>query len=183
MIRRPPRSTLFPYTTLFRSFRPNRVAHQPHGLGGGTSGGRLCRPTTGRARLPRPERRRVARLGTDASLDRPQDSHPCVLLHAGHFSAAVCASPGQSRLERSFHGTTHRRVAAHSAVHPALSTARRERPGSRGLCALEANSCAAGFGQGAETGRTADYPPWVIPTGRYKLHKKRLLEICRPTPQ
>src|SRR2546426_8125164 len=70
MIRRPPRSTLFPYTTLFRSFRPNRVAHQPHGLGGGTSGGRLCRPTTGRARLPRPERRRVARLGTDASLDR-----------------------------------------------------------------------------------------------------------------
>src|SRR3712207_6943310 len=24
MIRRPPRSTLFPYTTLFRSFRPNR---------------------------------------------------------------------------------------------------------------------------------------------------------------
>src|SRR5438876_8995196 len=26
MIRRPPRSTLFPYTTLFRSFRPSRVS-------------------------------------------------------------------------------------------------------------------------------------------------------------
>src|SRR3712207_7953151 len=31
MIRRPPRSTLFPYTTLFRSFRPSRLAleHRP----------------------------------------------------------------------------------------------------------------------------------------------------------
>ena len=29
------------------------------------------------------------RLGTDASLDRPQDPHPCVLLHAGHLSVAV----------------------------------------------------------------------------------------------
>src|SRR5215813_1938413 len=29
MIRRPPRSTLFPYTTLFRSLRPRRLAHDP----------------------------------------------------------------------------------------------------------------------------------------------------------
>src|SRR3712207_7057676 len=29
MIRRPPRSTLFPYTTLFRSRRPNRAVHAP----------------------------------------------------------------------------------------------------------------------------------------------------------
>src|SRR5258708_21020959 len=28
MIRRPPRSTLFPYTTLFRSFRPADAHHQ-----------------------------------------------------------------------------------------------------------------------------------------------------------
>src|SRR3712207_8622636 len=28
MIRRPPRSTLFPYTTLFRSFNHEQVAHQ-----------------------------------------------------------------------------------------------------------------------------------------------------------
>src|SRR5574340_1575482 len=34
MIRRPPRSTLFPYTTLFRSV-PRTVAHRPRGCGGG----------------------------------------------------------------------------------------------------------------------------------------------------
>src|SRR5881275_3588168 len=37
MIRRPPRSTLcrtlFPYTTLFRSRRPGRFAHERHGPG------------------------------------------------------------------------------------------------------------------------------------------------------
>src|SRR5258708_32085484 len=32
MIRRPPRSTLFPYTTLFRSFRPGHIG--PSGLAG-----------------------------------------------------------------------------------------------------------------------------------------------------
>src|SRR2546430_7343550 len=40
MIRRPPRSTLFPYTTLFRSHSDRRVpgcAHAPHG---GTAGRR-----------------------------------------------------------------------------------------------------------------------------------------------
>src|SRR3989442_2786912 len=35
MIRRPPRSTLFPYTTLFRSDRP---AARAHGGGGGARG-------------------------------------------------------------------------------------------------------------------------------------------------
>src|SRR5260221_3109005 len=32
MIRRPPRSTLFPYTTLFRSLRLERVQPDPRGL-------------------------------------------------------------------------------------------------------------------------------------------------------
>src|SRR3712207_7317658 len=32
MIRRPPRSTLFPYTTLFRSHRERERAHQPRRL-------------------------------------------------------------------------------------------------------------------------------------------------------
>src|SRR2546425_6148744 len=31
MIRRPPRSTLFPYTTLFRSRKPGRSSYLPHG--------------------------------------------------------------------------------------------------------------------------------------------------------
>src|SRR2546429_5221855 len=57
--------------------------------------------------------------------------------------------------------------------HSALSAARRERPSSRGPGAFEANFGATGFGQGPEAGRAADYPPWVIPTGRLKLHKKR----------
>src|SRR3712207_7754760 len=34
MIRRPPRSTLFPYTTLFRSMARLRVEHQLEGLAG-----------------------------------------------------------------------------------------------------------------------------------------------------
>src|SRR5258708_25562919 len=32
MIRRPPRSTLFPYTTLFRSAQPNNLVGLPRGL-------------------------------------------------------------------------------------------------------------------------------------------------------
>src|SRR2546427_913130 len=36
MIRRPPRSTLFPYTTLFRSGRPAWIATRPHGVIRGT---------------------------------------------------------------------------------------------------------------------------------------------------
>src|SRR5438105_8135004 len=44
MIRRPPRSTLFPYTTLFRSRggcrRPAGRLHHPHHLGPGAAGGR-----------------------------------------------------------------------------------------------------------------------------------------------
>src|SRR3712207_7710723 len=35
MIRRPPRSTLFPYTTLFRSFDPDPAAHRHQSLLGG----------------------------------------------------------------------------------------------------------------------------------------------------
>src|SRR5574338_1574466 len=35
MIRRPPRSTLFPYTTLFRSQRANQLAHHLQSLGVG----------------------------------------------------------------------------------------------------------------------------------------------------
>src|SRR2546421_11982665 len=41
MIRRPPRSTLFPYTTLFRSLR-HRAQHRAVGAGGGCRGRRLA---------------------------------------------------------------------------------------------------------------------------------------------
>src|SRR2546430_11214562 len=39
MIRRPPRSTLFPYTTLFRSLALGRLDHQGAGDGEGHGGG------------------------------------------------------------------------------------------------------------------------------------------------
>src|SRR2546426_8592085 len=55
MIRRPPRSTLFPYTTLFRS---QRCAAAPHGRGyGGGEGRRRGRSRTRRRRASRPARR------------------------------------------------------------------------------------------------------------------------------
>src|SRR5258707_3092386 len=50
MIRRPPRSTLFPYTTLFRSHARRRSARYPSGRAGSW---RLRSPT----RTPPPDRR------------------------------------------------------------------------------------------------------------------------------
>src|SRR5690349_24212715 len=45
MIRRPPRSTLFPYTTLFRSVRPRPQQRERHGaLPGGTDRGERAHP-------------------------------------------------------------------------------------------------------------------------------------------
>src|SRR5690606_41629370 len=47
MLRRPPRSTLFPYTTLFRSRGPQRCQQRPHpgqAAAAVLSGERLCRP-------------------------------------------------------------------------------------------------------------------------------------------
>src|SRR3712207_7571226 len=72
MIRRPPRSTLFPYTTLFRSswFRAGAQAEE---AAGGVPAGQLrpgvrpghARDAQGRDRrgLPRADRRRLARDG------------------------------------------------------------------------------------------------------------------------
>src|SRR6478735_11031095 len=47
MIRRPPRSTLFPYTTLFRSRRPARDRRVQPGLPAGGRGHRRARPGGG----------------------------------------------------------------------------------------------------------------------------------------
>src|SRR5687768_17857855 len=56
MIRRPPRSTLFPYTTLFRSAAPR-------GPGGGGRRDRRRAVGRGAARLREPRRRRDHRRG------------------------------------------------------------------------------------------------------------------------
>src|SRR2546430_13688307 len=55
MIRRPPRSTLFPYTTLFRSFRTAQVGRLPGGAGPITmavSGRSETLPTERKAVIP-----------------------------------------------------------------------------------------------------------------------------------
>src|SRR3989454_873075 len=81
MIRRPPRSTLFPYTTLFRSRAPDR-GHPP-----------------GRARgAPRPGR---ARRGAGPSVERRgARAHPaCSLYPAGHAGGAGSDSQAARRTE------------------------------------------------------------------------------------
>src|SRR3712207_7585255 len=79
MIRRPPRSTLFPYTTLFRSRRPQRASGQCHpapGRRGRRRGGAARRGT-----LPEPPpggRQRGAErdeLGRDRKSTRLNSSH------------------------------------------------------------------------------------------------------------
>src|SRR3712207_8027946 len=64
MIRRPPRSTLFPYTTLFRSHRVPAVERQPLPAGtelggrcGGQGGGAHASPPRGGAAASRRARR------------------------------------------------------------------------------------------------------------------------------
>src|SRR5258708_29336806 len=62
MIRRPPRSTLFPYTTLFRSERPRLVGRRPRREGViRARTARLCRQTEG---CPGNERRHEDRKST-----------------------------------------------------------------------------------------------------------------------
>src|SRR3712207_7730062 len=69
MIRRPPRSTLFPYTTLFRSQRPGRRrAARPHPDHDAARG---PRPRAVRARL----RGGPARGGADRKSTRLNSSH------------------------------------------------------------------------------------------------------------
>src|SRR3712207_6987512 len=73
MIRRPPRSTLFPYTTLFRSRRPRRVGvrlRSAH-LGDGVARACLRRDGHGRARLP--ERGGARRAGARGGLGRSEE--------------------------------------------------------------------------------------------------------------
>src|SRR5258708_39927898 len=81
MIRRPPRSTLFPYTTLFRSGRPR---HSPRRRSRGPIGGR------GTHRSPSLDRHRSSRAGTVLARRR-----------AGPPGAArrACREPHSSREE------------------------------------------------------------------------------------
>src|SRR3712207_7414247 len=78
MIRRPPRSTLFPYTTLFRSQDRAAAVGRPRGVPGGVAGAvgggdlagvQAARPAGGLGRVRRGGRRR-ADPGDHLDLDR-----------------------------------------------------------------------------------------------------------------
>src|SRR5256886_10063076 len=89
MIRRPPRSTLFPYTTLFRSLRPRRERpkrlpgvplsrHEPLGDDGGAS--HALGRSRGQAAAPLLELRRVERSEEHTSELQSQSNLVCRLL-------------------------------------------------------------------------------------------------------
>src|SRR5256886_12815037 len=92
MIRRPPRSTLFPYTTLFRSRLPR---------GGGAAGGAALHPSAlARARVGRragARRHRVAAPGDPPSGERADGTHPAAARRAAR--ARACP-PAAIRLPR-----------------------------------------------------------------------------------
>src|SRR3712207_7661108 len=77
MIRRPPRSTLFPYTTLFRSAPPRATV--PRTCSGLPSGGQVCSelgPGGGTPDQPTPERRNpITNLPKDRKSTRLNSSH------------------------------------------------------------------------------------------------------------
>src|SRR5260370_19568132 len=100
MIRRPPRSTLFPYTTLFRSQCPKRSAAQvgPVGGRGGNRGGR-CR-TAGRHHGARRSEEHTSELQSHLNLvcrlllekkkKYVQQKHQTVLTTFGQHSKHQC---------------------------------------------------------------------------------------------
>src|SRR3712207_7308093 len=92
MIRRPPRSTLFPYTTLFRS-----ALRAPRRRGGDPAARRpVLRPDGHRAgggdgaRAPRHEPQGVAREAAALPLDVRSEEHMSELSHANISYAVFC---------------------------------------------------------------------------------------------
>src|SRR5690348_18208404 len=80
MIRPPPRSTLFPYTTLFRSGVGDRGRPDDDPRGGTPAGRRRARSRTGRRlRAARPDGRAAgAHTGGDRKSTRLNSSHPSI---------------------------------------------------------------------------------------------------------
>src|SRR2546426_7737317 len=86
MIRRPPRSTLFPYTTLFRSREGGRAAH-----------GRVAQP----ARLPGGARRpRAAALPRERGAGGRSEEHTSNSSHLVISYAVFCLKKKKNSLHR-----------------------------------------------------------------------------------
>src|SRR2546430_5325404 len=65
MIRRPPRSTLFPYTTLFRSLRQHDATAVPRCRQGSTD---ACKPATDDAKIRRRSEEHTSELQSQSNL-------------------------------------------------------------------------------------------------------------------
>src|SRR5438034_8170624 len=79
MLRRPPRSTLFPYTTLFRSTKEWKKSHQAINLGGRDAVGELLRWVMWPVYLPSPVLGTLAgRRKEDRKSTRLNSSHTVI---------------------------------------------------------------------------------------------------------
>src|SRR6266540_5328510 len=115
MIRRPPRSTLFPYTTLFRSDRPAQADRAAFG-DGGTAGRRALR-AAGRRGCPRG---RPVHRGRAGAADRLPSAQPAAAGGApGSDQGHVGAAPGTAAPGTAAPGTAAAKGVAGAATQPA----------------------------------------------------------------
>src|ERR1035437_3791497 len=110
----------------------NRPADQPLRLVCGAGDHRLFRSATHRAGVSRTQGWGLAGMGTDVSLDRPEDPLPCLLLHVGNLAVAVCTPPGCGSMARALYRRTNGTVTPDSEIHTALSATGRKRAKSCG---------------------------------------------------
>src|SRR3712207_7792073 len=92
MIRRPPRSTLFPYTTLFRSIgqvRPHRRGREDHGGGLNGAADEACVAVL-QYRRPGGAARPLRRMGRPDALGRDRKSTRLNSSHANISYAVFC---------------------------------------------------------------------------------------------
>ena len=99
----------------------NRPADQPLRLVCRAGDHRLFRSATHRAGFSWTQGWGLAGMGTDVSLDRPEDPRPCLLLHVGNLAVAVCTPPGCGSMARALYRRTNGTVTPDSEIHTALS--------------------------------------------------------------
>src|ERR1035438_5837284 len=104
----------------------NRPADQPLRLDRRAGDHGLFRSTTHRAGLSRTQGWGLAGMGTDVSLDRPEDPRPCLLLHVGNLAAAACTPPGHGSMARALDRRVNGTASPDSEIHFALSASGRK---------------------------------------------------------
>src|SRR5437899_6517273 len=99
MLRRPPRSTLFPYTTLFRSGRPRGPSYSRTAAGCDRNRSRPCR---------KPD----LRQGRDRFLSRSEE-HTSELHHLGISYAVFCLKKKKITFVKKTDKTTYSHIYTH----------------------------------------------------------------------